>query len=661
MRSFSLKHSQLRSAKAKEVESELAHSFDLLAASAFHGHQARKPNIVIPRSSTSNSGHGTSTGLTTMSSTSHSRKSSGASHGGSRGHARKDSWSKSALKTAKSTATAAGLCAFGTDNNVITPVDEKSSDLMDAVSRDGTKILNAGGRASEKRRNGDDDRVVLIARGGSGKTPAGQAVTRSTGISPTPSAQSGGSVDSSAVGIAVSTPSALAPEQGEPILFPDHPYASGASHRYHDMPRASEYAGPHPSSPKVVVLAATEGTLNDVSLRHRLPPRPNPSGSTPLLFVQGVSHPYAADPRPPPQPHLLQPNKQPNPSSMFAQVKSGNIREVLSEEFQYSPLSQGSSASNRDSALGVEEALSLAFRRRSFDAAHSFVGSPRSSRDLDNVKRTSTPASQHDAETWQVPSGAINEEAMMEAQHDVWTPSQRPSAMQPPNPQRAYQHRPHPSVGLVVSHMKDTSPGITSLDSSPQASPRAFGNSDDLDDLFYKPGQSSGSNSINRTPSSELIQRLSSRDTSGILDKSSSRGGSSGLIELSRQLTEDLSAEHDDDGGSVAEHTQMLGRRFGFLGNERPSEDMPSSLLLLPQASSSPPGTTLPLRLPNPRARILEPSLLIPEDVESSRASSLLERRSGDEGTGKCILYTWQNKFDKNNVPSISRSLLSSW
>jgi serine/arginine repetitive matrix protein 2 len=91
-------------------------------------------------------------------------------------------------------------------------------------------------------------------------------------------------VDSSTVGIALSSPPPSAEEvaavPARPIYVHDHPYAQGG----YSLPRrshtrsTSDYAGPHPSA--VAVTAPASSLARDMSARHRLPP-------------QAVLHPYA--------------------------------------------------------------------------------------------------------------------------------------------------------------------------------------------------------------------------------------------------------------------------------------------------------------------------------------------------------------------------------
>ncbi|TDL25281.1 hypothetical protein BD410DRAFT_785181 [Rickenella mellea] len=621
------KNSRLALDRDGMEESELAHSFDLLASTAFHGHQLRKPNISVPRPSMSTSAYGTST-----ISTGHSRKSSGASNG--KGHQRKDSLGKS-MKTIKSTTS--NICGFG-DDPLRSPVDDTSDGLENALNGDKTKVISLGGRRSDAAPV--DDNVMLITSNPKPPLPPpSQNVQRSTRVSPTPTERTGGS-DGVPMGIAVSTPTALTPE---PLAA--HPYATaGRSH----APRPSDYAGPHPSSPRVTLTAATTDTIrNEVSLRHRLPPRPSTSGSN-NQTPPASSHPYAVEGRS--FPTLLVPQQEKMP--MFAQVGSGIVREVMPDEFQYSPLTPGGSAhpsrqSQRSSALGVEEALNLAFRRESGVTAiepsedHASMQEAELEPEAEPEVRRSPVVGHVHAATWprasfdiqqQTPQTPDKVDAQL-SQSSSSQPSSQPSdSSKEPSPGEEALKKNSPWSPAVVSPSAQTngtrSPGVGSQESSPETSPRALVHSEDLDDLFYKPGQRSADNSLRRTPSSELVNRLAHiRHAS---DKRSSMRLSSGVHE-SHDLSHDTVPEHDNESESTGiEHPSISSwdRRYSRMSELSQLPDPPP----LPHTSNSSPGTTLPLRLPTSRALSLDqPSLLVPEDVGSSRASSLGAKEDAQE------------------------------
>ena len=182
----------------------------------------------------------------------------------------------------------------------------------------------------------------------------------------------------------------------------------------------------------------------------------------------------------------------------------------------------------------------------------------------------------------------------------------------------------------VHSGSSGSSPGAVSHDSSPPQSPRVINTSDDLErfkNLFYKPERQASQDSSQR-PS------MGSRQASGsiILDVGSQRSTRSGLSTLARQLSEELeelrqefgSHEHDRDS------QRSWGRRFGGLRGPQPDEmdeDPSNRNVVLAQLSNSPEGlhpTESPVQMPID-VSFVSPEGNIPEDVESSRASSILE------------------------------------
>lgn len=612
-RSRSLSRSRMKSIvhsrKTSIEEAELATSFSLIAASAFHGNQSVKPSVSIHVASTGSKSAGTnSTGLNTMSS--HSRKSSGASHvGTSRGHGRKESWGTSALKTAKNTANATGLCAFNAD---VSPIDEKASNGQD-IGREG------------KREQGENG-VLLIAPHANlqPKLPSSHPAVPSS--SPIPSDRSE-ETSHSGVGIALSTPTVLVEK---PFVFPDHPYATGVQHS-EDIPHPSDYAGPHPTSVKVSDLPLDGLSLNDVSVRHRLPVAVN------RLYAHSP-HPYAAnEQKAHPTLKVTSPNTQSVTASsrMFAQI-GGDVREVLPDEIQYSPYSPNppnpprNQTSHESDALGVEEALSVAFSH----------GSMENDQDADDGEEDLTGRSEAQIVTGTTVTVSapqyrkINMSPIEEVStHNSWMASRTEDSddIYP----LVSQHRLIPTSSTFKS--KESSPDPMSLESSPMTSPRQFRKFDDTEDysdLFYRPGQHSAGNSVRDTPSSDVLKSMSSREPSGSIDrfqpKSLSRSTSgSALMNLSRQLSEQYNTRRDDEQ-----------RTFG--GEDSPnkraseateiSEDVVDTHAALSYGPSS--GAVLPLRTPESRLLSDDPSLMIPEDVESSRASSIIEHLEADDGTG---------------------------
>jgi hypothetical protein len=189
---------------------------------------------------------------------------------------------------------------------------------------------------------------------------------------------------------------------------------------------------------------------------------------------------------------------------------------------------------------------------------------------------------------------------------------------------------------LRANFTKESSSGQMSIDSSPMTSPRHFVPTEDVDeynDLFYRPGRQSN-DEYRRTPSSEIMKNIISRETSGGGDASlkspptSSEG--SALQKLTRQLSEEYGSRLDD------EHTFGPQDSAAF----RDSEDVARDIIEEHRhVSVSPPGAALPLRMQASRPMSFSASPLIPEDVESSRASSILERSEDPhDGTGMKFL-----------------------
>lgn len=629
--------------KNSAEEEELVTSFGIIAASAFHGHQLSKPTISVGNSSTASRSMGTnSAGINTIST--HSRKSSNESHT-AKGHIRKESWSKAAIKSAKSTANAAGLCAFNVD---VSPVDEKALNLERAIDQDDgrTKFVSLDLQRTEEKRDAGESGVVLIASHANTNTQASHqlvvpqprpAVIFSPSPVPSDNSDASQSTSHSGVGIALSTPTVVVADQ-EQFLFPDHPFASTTGTNREAVPRASEYAGPHPTSARLAEYNVDDSTLNNVSARHRLPPAAN------RLYASVERHPYAAaqsssSSRPRPTLQVPTTRDEVSPSRrMFAEINS-SLREVLPDEIQYSPYSVNppSRSSKRDSdALGVEEALSVAFTHRSLDDM-----------DMDEMEEDVTEARSMDEEdltgTSAVGAQILTAQAALrsaplyrtmpqieeDSVRDSWRDSRDDGddTIMP----HAYQH----TLAASGFSIKESTP---SINSSPMTSPRLvkkYDETEDFSDLFYRPGHSAG-NSI-RAPSMEYSRGLASREPSGSLEKAPSNPISrtasvSALTGLTRQLSEEYNSLLDDEG-----HT--FGRRDSPVHHDHEQgyrEDEPQVHALHTRGSS---GANVPLRVPMTRPQSIDPSLLVPEDVRSSRTSSILDPQGTEEGTGTMIFF----------------------
>ncbi|OCB90557.1 hypothetical protein A7U60_g2235 [Sanghuangporus baumii] len=633
-RSRSLSRSRMKAkvklnGKPSESESELAFSFDLIAATAFHGSQTLKPHVHYGPSTTgsgSRNGAGTNTTSTGLNTTStHSRNTSNASKNATsqsigHGHNRKESWSKSAIRTAKHTAQATGLCS---DNDDLSPADEKVLAPDGKLQQDRARYVHLNPR--DGRTGTDDDGVVVITAESSQYLNATQTNFVGPSLSPVPSDRSGGSTG---VGIALSTPTVLV---DHPFQFSDHPYASGPNPV--EIPRPAEYAGPHPS--RMAEFALTESSLNDVAARHRLPSAVVASRS----YTETTAHPYAAAEQRS-RPTLRVPvSSIPPPKKMFADVGTGSIREVLPDDIQYSPYSaQHSENSKHNSeALGVEEALNLAFSRK--DSAtdekggqvegHTGDTEDFGSRTVD--QELIVPALMRSAADYRVERmPQIDEGSMRES----WQNSQDVDE---------HGHFLVPTPMSTISFKPKFSPAQTSLDSSPMTSPRQFKKFDDTEDysdLFYTPGQpasvsgglraggNSSESSGEPTPPNESTNPLNFREEEGFATRRPLLARSnSALTNLRRKLSEEYRTSIDDR--HVFSEDVNLRRHVSDVPEVDEDFGDPNDII----SQGSPPGASLPLRLGLTHSESPGPVHVIPEDVESSRASSVLERYETEEGT----------------------------
>ena len=202
-------------------------------------------------------------------------------------------------------------------------------------------------------------------------------------------------------------------------------------------------------------------------------------------------------------------------------------------------------------------------------------------------------------------------------------------------------------------HSSGSSPGVVSTTSSPPLSPRPINSSDDLErfrDLFYRPpALAERRPSSSSTPSSEAPSRPSmSRKASGSIpielgNAARSTRSLSGLTSLARQLSENLGELQDQ------EEAEAMRAEYGARGSprwtsrydglvEEPEDDerrLPPELASLSSRTGLSPKS--PLRLPLDADLVLsQPVDVVPEDVESSRASSLLEMPIEDDSARTC-------------------------
>lgn len=608
-RSRSLSRSRVRG-KMKQMqddrESELATSFGMIAASAFTGNQTLKPTLHFAHTpAASRAGVGTTTATSTALTgrSSHSRNASGTSHTG--GHSRKESWSKTALNAAKSTANATGLCNFHQD---MSPADEKVMILDPMVEKDRSRNVAVRPPVNEPE-SGDD--VI--------------AISPQKTLYRVPSHQSYASTSHSGVGIAVSTPTALVDSS---FQISGHPFAAGTAHG-EPIPRASDYAGPHPS--KKAEHSSNELSVSDVNFPHPLLiPTDHPSSLHPLSAYEQRSRRPTRIPS-----HSISPS-----SKMFADIPSTGIREVYPDEIQYSPYSSrhpGSSSRN-SAALGVEEALNVAFSSRSDSQTE----------DENMDVATDDPDKQFHAEPG--------------AQELVVPPLARTGSYRPllmpqiDELRESWQTSPDEDPTLLrVRHDSSTtpnstvrartSPGMMSIESSPMTSPRQFKKFDDMEDysdIFYRAPEYSVTNSNDSsarpTPPQTTSRAMNiSNDGSDPAEKAErpvlSRSNSA-LTNLKRQLSQKYIRNMEAERQLPGEDTGLSRHVDDDAGGDEGNID---EVHTIASQSSSPPGATLPLRAAMPRPESSGPAHLIPEDVVSSRTSSILDRYEGEDGNGECL------------------------
>ncbi|KAI0715891.1 hypothetical protein C8T65DRAFT_642778 [Cerioporus squamosus] len=690
-RSVSRARSKSIGARARSHAREPS-AFEALAEVTLLGSQRRRPTVHVrvrpPRSDghTTSSGGGT-TGLGTFTSASHahSQAKSRSHHGHSAslgsisqprsdesfmwtpGHGRNHSLGKSALRIVRTTATtAAGLCGISgsPSDDERGAMDEKGAAMEEALRHDGTKIIHLRDQVARDHR-GREGGIMVITPPDSGRLRAGDpgiGPGGSNGVSPTPS---GLSTSAEGVGIAISSPLPQEdPFEREPIRIPDHPYAHGAgAYSYYD-----HQPGRAPILPSVRAAqqgdsapSPTSTTGGDSITKHRQPVKVHPY--SPYTQVQ---HPFSAitgndsgpsfrSPKPRPGRHL---DVYSAKSSMFAELSPGTIREIMPDEIQYSPniptppirVSERTatggpsthpyaSSNNRLSEWGFADVLSQTLRPQS--SVDSGLGTSEA-HEIPTLPERPTFARIYDDSSDMVvisPDEEVEEEMAdmlhprsMSGSGVDSSGRRRPKIINPPafRPELLARERSFNSSG--------SSPGVVSTQSSPPLSPRPINSSDDLErfrDLFYRPPES-------RTPSSEDAVPTVSRRPSGSIPielNARSTRSLSGLTTLARQLSVNLEEmqdrEHELEEADRA--SPMWGARYGGLAGQRPQDLGPDPPGVLSQSSSRSGylrDAQSPLRLPLDEDMVLsQPIDVVPEDVESSRASSMLELPIEDDGS----------------------------
>lgn len=589
------------------------------------GYQGTRPSSRRTRSHA----HSNSLGQTTV--TSSSKESRTPSH------TRSQSLGKAAFRMVAATGVAAfcGLTGRTGEKGPMSPNSEKAEALEGALQMSGTKHIHLRDqlRAEEVKLNGDK---LAVAASPSAML---DMISRSNGVSPTPS---GLSSSGEGVGIAITSASIdnLTNRQGrEPIRFPGHPYA---------LNTAYVSASSHP----IQASTSTEtrqGVTEATATPHRQPVLLHPYSQS--------THPYASashqQNRPtnirPPPPHL----------ALYAELTPDHVRQFAPEALRYSPdiptpvvvkpsadrqpstsHPYGGPDSKRTSELGIGEALIHTLRRGSidsgigtseaenFDAGQSWGVRPyRPDSAMDEIIRIHEVAPDNAVSPGSRPSPAHASSGGGLSIVNT-TASSPPANVNPPLFREQGLSASNASLGTQHGGSSGSSPGAISHDSSPPLSPRIINTSDDLErfrDLFYKP--------VRQNSGHEEVQRpaMGSRQASGsiILDVGSQRSTRSGLSTLARQLSEELEEMRHEYGSPDFDDDRQLswGRQHGGLHSPPLDEMDESPNMVLAQFSGSPEDGGMmesPMRMPIDITFVSPPSN-IPEDIESSRASSDLE------------------------------------
>jgi serine/arginine repetitive matrix protein 2 len=616
-------------------------SMDFLAARSLLGNQSVAPSVQVSRSkdtirgTQTTSGDGTTIPSTNSNSHSHSNsKSSKGSH--SRRHSRSHSWSKMMVN-------AAGvLCGTGGEN--ISPVAEDPAIITDRglQSEEMARLRPHEAISADEWRREEKFRM---SGGGNLEVPDFRKGLDAP--SPTPSATAEG------VGIALSTSDDL---HFESLSMRDHPYGTAYPHS-RNAPTVSEqrrgsimstdYAGPHLSASIKPAIAA-----NDLSTRHRLPPH-------------ATLHPYA-------QTMSSVDETAAKPRLKVDGDASQERPRQVADESRYGPgpsSPEGSSPlnhayiipnPNRDTKLSVTEVLRTAFGRPESQGSVSGGNGDQATEGGRVLQRTEkdvsygkvSPTARFSAGSFDGASGQrirrkpppVMTELFSESTSEL--PPSRPG-----NPVQAQDLALHqttsPSTELDTSKFRrspsptsnnglssGSSPAVTSPASSRFVPPTS--GMDDLErfrDLFYDPNQPNPHQIADEADDKKSRSSVPSSGASWDVSSRSNRTAS-GLTSLARQLSQELEELNAVDSASQSEMTS--GQRLGGLKGRRPPELSTDLHFVLSEMgrsrSNSPNGQTSPLHLPFEKTHV-QPSPIIPEDVESSRASSPLEQPEDEDHT----------------------------
>ena len=586
-------------------------SMEYLAAKACLGHQnltpilsAAEPKFFANTTNASSSRKGSHSHNSSLAKT---LSKSSKSH--SRSHSRGDSWSK---KMAQTTGAICGLSVSDDEVTVLREGDVKAASLEGALKGDGTKTIRLA-----------DPAHIPVDRG----LPINIS-SDSIRQTPSPSVNS-----DQRVGIALGTPP-LGDDYSDKSYHPSHPYAQGGLSFSVPNPvpsqvrsdRGAEFAGPHPS----VNAGVDISQISDTLARHRLPPHlllhPYAQGSARDSYFE--QHGLLAQHR--------SGDDTPRQMKMWAQLSPGVVREVLPGDLQYSPfMSQKDNLSpvsaisgdlDINDTIGVGETLAKAARFGRSDigtkASDVRVFAPKPVLQVDTDKRLQVDSPKFGARTLRPEyTSALSED---------------PEAVQKPsltNQVVSASPEKQPTISLSLSDRAySTSPAITSTNSSPHPIHRLASSHglEGFQDLFYKP------NSNNNLSEAPFPDTPNPPNISTSWDRTIQRHrAESGLTSLARQLSQEFELMALERKRSSSQYSSVLS-----------STRQPSSNISMRPIDGSlqfvfEEGSQAELVSEHDRpATAFHPSDSVPEDVESSRASSLIEHNEAEEeeDTGMLIL-----------------------
>ncbi|KAJ4487939.1 hypothetical protein J3R30DRAFT_3788936 [Lentinula aciculospora] len=582
-RARSLSRTRTKSLTSKQPKRKDNSRIDFLAARGLLGDQNVIPvTVVKPRqrsdSHSQTESRGTTIGQTSSYHHHHTSslsktltKSSNKTH--SRNHSRSESIGK-AVKMVKNTAD--HLCAF--DGEGVSPAEERMVGLEGALQNNATKLISFA-----------DPAQIYI------ESPLPSRNGHS--ISPTPSG-----ISESRMGIALTTPP-VTEENFEPLRMPAHPYARGGFSFYTPPSDFQSNARAEPAQSQV--------QLSQEPQNHSLaPPSRHPYAKAGSSSRDSYQSEIKITPR------LRSDSNIPPPQKMWAQWSSGVVQEILPSELQYSPyLPDQASMPEDDSPVRKQvRNSSPIYDTAGVGEALAFAAMQRYSRDSGiGTSEEHTPAQ------LEYEAGSTNSIRYRKTtQYDVTRPLYLQKAVALSPLQTAITSTPTPPSEFVRQESSN-SLGNHSTDSSPPMSPPPpLGNVDDLatfHDLFYRPNISMNVSNDGAT----------SAHTNGIpWDITSAGQRGSGLTSIARHLTEELSESRDSLKQSISlrSHSSLSALRQSLYEARTPPADANMRFVFsdIPETASLHTNG----ERKNLQANILtfEPSVQIPEDVESSRASS---------------------------------------